>query len=282
HRGRMTGIPLNDAQRRAVEHRGGPLLVLAGAGSGKTRVLTTRLGHLVSKGGVPPFRILAVTFTNRAAQEMRRRVGEILGGDPKGLWIGTFHSLSARLLRREATLLGFTPQFTIYDEDDRLALIKRLLERSGYSPKGFPPQLIQSMISQAKNRLQSPDDLEAVDNDKMVRAAADIYRQLTTALRGANAMDFDDLLLHPLTLFREHPERLQYYQERFQSILVDEFQDTNRAQYLLVSQMARGHRELAAVGDDDQSIYGWRGADVKNMLDFQQDFPDAKLIRLEE
>jgi DNA helicase-2/ATP-dependent DNA helicase PcrA len=279
----MTGIPLNEAQRRAVEHRGGPLLVLAGAGSGKTRVLTTRLGHLVMNAGIPPYRILAVTFTNRAAQEMRRRVAEIMGQDPKGLWIGTFHSLSARLLRREAPLLGFTPQFTIYDEDDRLALIKRLLERSGYSPKGFPPQLIQSLISHAKNRLQSSLELEATDpSDRIVRAAADIYGQLIEALRAANAMDFDDLLLHPLTLFREHPDRLAYYQQRFQSILVDEFQDTNRAQYLLVSQLASQHRELAAVGDDDQSIYGWRGADVRNMLDFQRDFPDAQMVRLEQ
>ena len=278
----MTGIPLNDAQREAVEYRGGPLLVLAGAGSGKTRVLTARLGHLVLNAGIPTFRILAVTFTNRAAAEMRRRVGEILGEDPKGLWIGTFHSLSARLLRREATLLGFTSAFTIYDEDDRLGLIKRLLERSGYDSKRFPAQLIQSVISTAKNRLMTPEDLDTASDEKVGRAAADIYRQLGDALRAANAMDFDDLLLHPLTLFRDHPERLLYYQQRFQSILVDEFQDTNKAQYLLVKQLAQGHRELAAVGDDDQSIYGWRGADVRNMLDFQRDFPATKMVRLEQ
>ncbi|MBI4421750.1 MAG: UvrD-helicase domain-containing protein [Gemmatimonadetes bacterium] len=278
----MTGISLNEPQRRAVEHRGGPLLVLAGAGSGKTRVLTARLGHLVLSGGVAPHRILAVTFTNRAAQEMRRRVTEILGHDPAGLWIGTFHALSARLLRREAPLLGFTPRFTIYDEDDRLALVKRLLERGGYPAKTFPPQLIQSLISNAKNRLLTPEQLEAAADDRVTVAAAAIYRELTSALRDANAMDFDDLLLHPLTLFREHPDRVAYYQQRFQSILVDEFQDTNRAQYLLVSQLAQAHREVCAVGDDDQSIYGWRGADVRNMLDFQRDFPDATLVRLEQ
>jgi DNA helicase-2/ATP-dependent DNA helicase PcrA len=247
-------IPLNEPQQRAVEHRGGPLLVLAGAGSGKTRVLTARIGHLITQGGVPPYRIFAVTFTNRAAQEMRRRVAEIMGADPAGLWIGTFHALSARMLRREAPLLGFTPQFTIYDEADRLALIKRLLERGGYSPKSFPPQLIQAVISHAKNGLQSPADLESAADDRVTRAAADIYRAMEVALRTANAMDFDDLLLHPLALFREHPDRLGFYQQRFQSVLVDEFQDTNRAQYLLVRQLAEQHRELAAVGDDDQSI----------------------------
>lgn len=279
----MSAIPLNPAQRRAVEHRGGPILVLAGAGSGKTRVLTARLGALVENDRLEPYRILAVTFTNRAAQEMRRRVAEILGRDPAGLWIGTFHSLSARLLRREAAHLDFTPQFTIYDEDDRLGLIKRLLERGGHSPKSFPPQLIQRVISTAKNRLQTPEELEsAAPDDRIVRVAAQTYQQLTEALRAANAMDFDDLLLHPLTLFREHPDRLAYWRDRFRSVLVDEFQDTNRAQYLLVSQLATGHRELCAVGDDDQSIYGWRGADVRNMLDFQRDFPDAVLIRLEE
>src|SRR5207302_3106561 len=224
-------IPLNEAQREAVEHRGGPLLVLAGAGSGKTRVLTARVGHMVLNGGVPPYRILAVTFTNRAAQEMRRRVADLLGQDPAGLWIGTFHSLSARLLRREAHLLGFTPQFTIYDEDDRLRLIKRLLERGGYAAKAFPPQMIQSIISHSKNRLTGPEELAASNPDRVTRAAAEIYRQLTEALRAADAMDFDDLLLYPLALFREHPDRLAYYQGRFESILVDEFQDTNRAQY---------------------------------------------------
>ena len=278
----MIAPGLNEAQQVAVAHTGGPLLVLAGAGSGKTRVLTTRLAHLVSARGLRPDRIFAVTFTNRAAGEMRHRVSQLLGREPAGLWIGTFHSLAARILRREAQLLGFTSQFTIYDEDDRLALIKRLLERRGYAVKQFPPRLVQSLISGAKNRLVPPEELAAAADDRLTRAAAEIYRDLDEALRQANAMDFDDLLLHPLTVFREHPERLARYQDRFRSVLVDEFQDTNRAQYLLVRQLAREHREICVVGDDDQSIYGWRGADIRNMLDFRDDFADATLIRLEQ
>jgi DNA helicase-2/ATP-dependent DNA helicase PcrA len=273
---------LNAAQRDAVEHDGGPLLVLAGAGSGKTRVLTTRLAHLVQARGVPPESILAVTFTNRAAGEMRRRVAAVLGRDPAGLWIGTFHSLSARLLRREAARIGFTSQFTIYDEDDRLGLIKRLLEQLGHAPRTFPPRHIQSVISRAKNQMVPPEELAAAAEDRLMRVAADVYHRLGGALAAANAMDFDDLLLHPLTLFREHPERLEYYQRRFSSILVDEFQDTNRAQYLLVRNLAARHGNICVVGDDDQSIYAWRGADIRNMLDFQSDFPETRLVRLEE
>lgn len=274
-------LPLNDAQRRAVEHRGGPLLVLAGAGSGKTRVLTARLAHLATHD-VPAGRILAVTFTNKAAEEMRRRVAALLGREPDGLWIGTFHSIAARLLRREAPLIGFTSAFTIYDEDDRLALVKRILEQHGRSPKSFPPRLVTSVISAAKNRLESPADLAARATDELEHVAAETFAALGQALAAANAMDFDDLLLHPLRVFADHPRRLEYYQQRFASILVDEFQDTNRAQYLFVRQLGMRHRSICVVGDDDQSIYGWRGADVRNMLDFQADFPDATLIRLEQ
>ncbi len=275
-------LRLNAAQRDAVEHAGGPLLVLAGAGSGKTRVLTARIAHLVTDRGISPGRVLAVTFTNKAAAEMKRRIAALLGRDPGGLWIGTFHSLCARLLRREAARLGFTPQYTIYDEDDRLALIKRLMEARELSTKTFPPRLMQSVISNAKNRLLSPEELGAAAEDRVTRVAADIYHDMGAALARANAMDFDDLLLHPLTLFREHPDRLEFYQRRFDAVLVDEFQDTNRAQYLLVRHLARRHRDLCAVGDDDQSIYSWRGADVRNMLDFRTDFPDSIIVRLEE
>jgi DNA helicase-2/ATP-dependent DNA helicase PcrA len=278
----MMEIGLNPAQRAAVEHVEGPLLVLAGAGSGKTRVLTARLAHLVAERAMRPDRIFATTFTNRAAREMRHRVAELLGREPQGLWIGTFHSLSARLLRREAQHLGFTREFTIYDEADRLALLKRLLEHQGYAPKAFPPKLIQAVISTAKNRLMSPADLAAEASDRVGRAAADIYVRLQDALRQANAMDFDDLLVHPLTLFRERPDRLAAWQQRFDSILVDEFQDTNRAQYLLVRALAERHGRICAVGDDDQSIYSWRGADVRNMLEFQRDFSGTTLVRLEE
>jgi DNA helicase-2/ATP-dependent DNA helicase PcrA len=275
-------LRLNAAQEAAVTHAEGPLLVLAGAGSGKTRVLTARVADLVQRRGVRPERILAVTFTNRAAQEMRRRVGELLGRDPVGLWIGTFHALCARLLRREAPHVGFTSQFTIYDEDDRLGLIRRLLERAEYSPKTFPPRLLQSVISAAKNRLLTAAELGAAADDRVTRVAAEIYHDLGPALQQANAMDFDDLLLHPLTLFRDHPDRLAFYQQRFDAVLVDEFQDTNRAQYLLIRHLGERHRNVCVVGDDDQSIYSWRGADVRNMRDFQLDFPDAALVRLEE
>jgi DNA helicase-2/ATP-dependent DNA helicase PcrA len=256
--------------------------VLAGAGSGKTRVLTARLAHLLDTVGIPAHRIFATTFTNRAAREMRHRVATLLGREPTSIWIGTFHSLSARLLRREAPLLGFTSQFTIYDEDDRLTVLKRLLEQAGYAPKAFPPRLIQNLVSAAKNRLVTPEELAGSATDKVERVAAEMYVALERALRAANAMDFDDLLLHPLTLFHEHPDRLAYYQARFQAVLVDEFQDTNRAQYLLVRALAGAHGNICAVGDDDQSIYSWRGAEVRNMLDFQRDFPETTLVRLEE
>jgi len=273
---------LNPAQRQAVEHVHGPLLVVAGAGSGKTRVLTMRIARLIEEVGVPPSRILAVTFTNKAAGEMKERVGRLLGQDPSGLWIGTFHSLCARLLRREAEAIGFTRQFTIYDQDDQLNLVKRLLDQRSHSSKLFPPRLIQAIISAAKNRMTTPAALaENAGFDRVTQVAAEIYAALAPALKAANAMDFDDLLLHPLTLFREHPDRLDYYADRFAFVLVDEFQDTNGAQYQLVRRLGR-QGNVTAVGDDDQSIYGWRGADVKNMLDFQRDFPGTLVVRLEE
>jgi DNA helicase-2/ATP-dependent DNA helicase PcrA len=275
-------LPLNPAQREAVEHPGGPLLVLAGAGSGKTRVLTARIAHLITTLHVAPQRIFAVTFTNKAAGEMRTRIGQLLGADPRGLWIGTFHSLSARLLRREAPLLGFGPNFSIYDSDDSEALVKRLLEARQLSTKVYPPRTVHGVISSAKNRMLTPEELGAQMDTPMIKVAADVYAALGPALKQANAMDFDDLLLHPLTLFREHPERLAYWQDRFQHVLVDEFQDTNAAQYLLVKHLASRHGNLCVVGDDDQAIYGWRGADVRHMLTFQTDFPGTKLVRLEQ
>ena len=275
-------LPLNPAQREAVEHPGGPLLVLAGAGSGKTRVLTARIAHLITTLHVAPQRIFAVTFTNKAAGEMRTRIAQLLGADPRGLWIGTFHSLSARLLRREAPLLGFGSNFTIYDSDDSEALVKRLLEARQLSTKVYPPRTVHGVISSAKNRMLTPEELGAQMDTPMIKVAADVYAALGPALKQANAMDFDDLLLHPLTLFREHPERLAYWQDRFQHVLVDEFQDTNAAQYLLVKHLASRHGNLCVVGDDDQAIYGWRGADVRHMLTFQNDFPGTKLVRLEQ
>ena len=273
---------LNPAQREAVEHVEGPLLVLAGAGSGKTRVLTTRIAGLIERHGVPPERILAVTFTNKAAGEMKERIGRLLARDPSGLWIGTFHSLSARLLRREAELLGFTRRFTIYDEDDRLGLVKRLMEQRGHSTKLFAPRAVASLISHAKNRMLEPAALgQGSPFDRLAQVAADVFAALGPALRAANAMDFDDLLLHPLTLFDRHPERLEAYRHKFAFVLVDEFQDTNKAQYQLIRRLG-AHGNVAAVGDDDQSIYGWRGADVRNMREFQRDFPGTRMVRLEE
>ncbi len=275
-------LALNEAQRAAVEHGAGPLLVLAGAGSGKTRVLTARIAALIRGQAVGPGRIFAVTFTNKAAGEMRARVAALLGADPKGLWIGTFHSLAARLLRREGALLGFGPNYTIYDEDDSQALLKRMLEQRQLSPKAYPPRALHALISGAKNRMVAPESFAGEADSPLARVAADCYRELGPALLKANAMDFDDLLLHPLTLFQRHPERLAYWQRRFDHVLVDEFQDTNSAQYRLVRLLADGHRNLCVVGDDDQAIYGWRGADVRHMLAFQEDFPDATLIKLEQ
>jgi DNA helicase-2/ATP-dependent DNA helicase PcrA len=273
---------LNPAQREAVEHVEGPLLVLAGAGSGKTRVLTMRIARLIEDHGVPADRIFAVTFTNKAATEMKHRIGRLLGRDPAGLWIGTFHSLSARILRREAEALGFTRQFTIYDEADRLGLIKRLMKQQGHDTKSFTPRAVQAMISNAKNKMQGPEALlQDAQYDPFAKVAADVFSALGPALRSANAMDFDDLMLHPLTLFREHPDRLQYYRERFRFLLVDEFQDTNVAQYQLIKQIG-AHGNVFAVGDDDQAIYSWRGADVRNMLDFQKDFDNVAMVRLED
>ncbi|MEO5800351.1 MAG: UvrD-helicase domain-containing protein [Gemmatimonadales bacterium] len=274
---------LNPAQRDAAEHVHGPILVLAGAGSGKTRVLTARIAHLIDAHGVPPERIFAVTFTNKAAGEMKERIGRLLERDPSGLWIGTFHSLSARLLRREAEHLGFTRAFTIYDQDDQLSLVRRLMDERNHPVKLYPPKLVQNLISSAKNRMQTADELErSAPHDPAVRVAADVYAAMQQALLIANAMDFDDLMLHPLALFRKHPEVLERWRRRFDFLLVDEFQDTNRAQYELIKLLASGHKNVFGVGDDDQSVYGWRGADIRNMKDLQTDFGEARLVKLEE
>ena len=280
--GRDWARTLNAEQREAVAHVQGPLLVLAGAGSGKTRVLTTRIAVLLDEHGVPADRIFAVTFTNKAASEMKQRVATLLDRDPTGLWIGTFHSLSARLLRREAERLGFTRQFTIFDEDDRTALIRRLLEERNISAKLFPARAVQAVISSAKNRMLTAAQLAASAGfDRLAEIAAELMDPLAAALKRQNAMDFDDLMLHPLTLFREHPDRLAWWRGRFSFVLVDEFQDTNRAQYELV-RLLGAHGNVFAVGDDDQSIYGWRGAEVRNMRQFQSDFAESRIVRLEE
>ncbi len=273
---------LNPEQRQAVEHFEGPILVLAGAGSGKTRVLTTRIAHLIEEYGVDPASILAVTFTNKAAGEMRERVRRLLGQEPAGMWVGTFHAIGARLLRRHATLLGWSPNFSIYDADQTLREIKRTMERLGLSIKRWHPKAVQAAISSAKDKLIDPEEYASLARDAFSRVVADVYPAYQTALREQNAFDFDDLLVKPVELLRENPEALRHYSRRFQFILVDEYQDTNHAQYKFVEMLAREHGNLMVVGDDDQSIYGWRGADIRNILDFESDFPDARVIRLEQ
>jgi DNA helicase-2/ATP-dependent DNA helicase PcrA len=259
----------------------GPLLVLAGAGSGKTRVLTTRIAHLVREHGVEPDRILAVTFTNKAAGEMRDRLTRLLGGAPTGMWVGTFHAIGARLVRANATLVGRTSQFTIYDEEDTLAVVKRVMESKKISIRDWSPKVIHNALSDAKNALVGPDEYARLAHDPLSRAATQVYADLESVMRGQNAVDFDDLLVLPVRLLREHPERRAAYANRFRYILVDEYQDTNRAQYELIK-MLGSHGNIAVVGDDDQSIYGWRGADIRNILDFEKDFAPATVVRLEE
>jgi DNA helicase-2/ATP-dependent DNA helicase PcrA len=281
----VIAVPLNEAQRQAVSHVAGPMLVLAGAGSGKTRVLTVRLARLIEEHGVDPRHILAVTFTNKAAGEMRSRVAQLLQREPGGLWIGTFHAICARLLRREAPHIGFSRTFTIYDEDDTEALVRRLVEDLGLPAKLYGARGVRHEISRAKNAMVPPAAYAAQAADPYHKNIARVYEALGVALRRANAMDFDDLLLHPLVLFEAQPAVLARYRERFRFLLVDEYQDTNRAQYLFLQALASGERgegNLFVVGDDDQSIYGWRGADLRNILDFRKDYPDAHVVHLEQ
>ena len=273
---------LNPAQREAVLYGSGPLLVLAGAGSGKTRVLTTRITRLISEEGVAPERILAVTFTNKAAGEMRERIARQLGEEPKGMWMGTFHAIGARIVRRAAHQLHRTPSFTIYDEDEQLSVIKRLMERHRISPKQYAPRAIRGAISDAKNALVGVDEYTQLARDPFAQSVALVYVDLESALRTANAVDFDDLLLLPVRLLQKNERELARWQKRFDHVLVDEYQDTNRAQYQFVKLLASVHRNVCVVGDDDQSIYGWRGADIRNILDFTKDFPNAGVVRLEE
>jgi len=273
---------LNPAQREAVLHVDGPLLVLAGAGSGKTRVLTTRIARLIDQHGVDPGRILAVTFTNKAAGEMKARIARLLGRAPLGMWVGTFHAIGARMLRAAPHLVGRTAAFTIYDQDDTQSVVKRVMERNRLNVKQFTPRGVHAAISDAKNALVPPDEYASLAMDPFSRAVAVVYRDLGEALRVANAVDFDDLLVLPVRLLAENPPELEKYRRKFRYLLVDEYQDTNRAQYQFVKLLAGGHGNLCVVGDDDQSIYGWRGADIRNILDFSKDFPDAHVVRLEE
>jgi DNA helicase-2/ATP-dependent DNA helicase PcrA len=275
---------LNPEQRQAAEHVEGPLLVLAGAGSGKTRVLVTRIAKLIEDEGVDPSAILALTFTNKAAQSMRDRVRVLLDREPSGMWIGTFHAIGARMLRRDATRLGWAPNFLVYDADDQESLVKRIVKDDlQLDPKRWPPKAFQSAISKAKNELVSVQAYAEAAVDVFERKTAEVYARYQQALRDANAFDFDDLLVKPVELLRNHPAIRQRYQDRFAFVLVDEYQDTNHAQYVLLKLLVQetAEQNLFVVGDDDQSIYGWRGADIRNILDFEKDFPTAGVVRLE-
>lgn len=273
---------LNPRQRDAVLHTEGPLLVLAGAGSGKTRVITTRVAYLISQG-IPSEAVLAVTFTNKAAKEMRERVmGMLKSGGAKPPLISTFHSLCMNILRREIDKLGFRRDFTIYDTSDQHSLIRNLLSEIRYEDRSFKPESILERISMAKNDMPLPRSTKRDEPEDIEIISDAVYPKYLEAMKTLNAVDFDDLLLHTLQLFREHPDVLEKYQNRFLYIMVDEYQDTNRVQYGLVSLLAGKHRNICVVGDDDQSIYGWRGANLGNILDFERDFPGTVVVRLEQ
>ncbi len=279
-------LKLNPPQREAVTSTEGPLLVLAGAGSGKTRVLTYRIAHLIEKG-VPAWKILAITFTNKAAKEMVARVETLCGGDAADAWVMTFHACCARILRRDIEKIGYKRSFTIYDDDDQMTVIRSLLKEMDLSDKLYQPRVIKSAISDAKNNMQTPDEWlekETLRGAESFRAKKirDLFKSYEKRLKESNALDFDDLLVKTLTLFVEHPPVLEYYRHKFDYVLVDEYQDTNRAQYDLVRLIAGEKRNLCVVGDDDQSIYGWRGADIQIILGFENDYPDAKVVKLEQ
>ena len=273
---------LNPAQREAVVTTEGPLLVLAGAGSGKTRVLTYRIAHMIADLGIRPWQILAITFTNKAAAEMRERLGALLPNSTRGMWVCTFHAMCVRMLREDADLLGYTGQFTIYDDDDSRRMVREIMQGLDIDQKNFPINMIRGKISAAKNAMVGPDEMLEKASDPKERKAAQVYAELERRLRAANAMDFDDLLVRTLELLRTRPEVLDKYQERFRYISVDEYQDTNHVQYEIANLLAAKYQNLMVVGDDDQSIYSWRGADISNILDFEKDFKQAKVVKLEQ
>ncbi|HWK38354.1 MAG TPA: UvrD-helicase domain-containing protein, partial [Hyphomicrobium sp.] len=274
---------LNPEQREAVEALDGPVLVLAGAGTGKTRVLTTRIAHILATGRAYPGQVLAVTFTNKAAREMKERIGTLVGGAVEGMpWLGTFHAIGVKILRRHAELVGLKSSFTILDTDDQLRLLKQVIEAAGLDKDRWPARQLAGLIDGWKNRGLTPDKVPAGEAYGFaVGKGAQLYAAYQQRLKELNACDFGDLLLENLRLFMGHPDVLADYQRRFRYILVDEYQDTNVAQYLWLRLLAQGSPNVCCVGDDDQSIYGWRGAEVDNILRFEKDFPGAKVIRLE-
>jgi ATP-dependent DNA helicase UvrD/PcrA len=273
---------LNPSQREAVTHGEGPLLVVAGAGSGKTRVLTHRIAYLIDERDVSPFGLLAITFTNKAADEMKSRVGMLVGPVAERMWVSTFHSACVRILRRNADRLGYPSGFTIYDQADAVRLTGYVLRDLNIDPKRFPPRSVHAAISAAKNDLVTVDEYAGLVSTAHERKVADVYREYQGRLHRAGAMDFDDLLVQAVALFRQHPDVLEHHQRRFEHVLVDEYQDTNRAQNELVLQLGREHRNVCVVGDSDQSIYQFRGADIRNILEFEEAFPDATVVVLEQ
>ncbi len=273
---------LNEAQRRAVEAISGPVLVLAGPGSGKTRVITHRVAYLVKQCGVRPHNIMAVTFTNKAANEMRERLNQLVPGQVGGLTLGTFHAICARLLRRDGNAIGLDPGFVIYDEADQVTVIRRVLKEMNVDEKAFSPRALLSHISAAKSKLRGPFEYAEHASSYLDEVVSRVYRRYQEMLTEHHALDFDDLLMTTVRLFRESPEVLHRYQSQYVYIVVDEFQDTNRAQYVIVKQFAGKHRNICVVGDEDQSIYGWRQADIRNILDFERDFPDTRVMYLEQ
>ena len=274
---------LNEAQRRAVEAIDGPVLVLAGAGTGKTKVLTTRLAYILATGRALPAELLAVTFTNKAAREMHGRLEAMIGRRTEGIWLGTFHAVASRILRRHAEAIGLKTSFTILDTDDQIRLLKQILQAENIDERRWPARLLLAQIQRWKDRGLGPEKVPSADTDGFARGRAiDLYRQYQERLTTVNAVDFGDLLLHNLTLFTSNPDVLADYQRRFRYLLVDEYQDSNVAQYLWLRLLAQRRRNLCCVGDDDQSIYSWRGAEVGNILRFEKDFPGAIIIRLEQ
>jgi DNA helicase-2/ATP-dependent DNA helicase PcrA len=273
---------LNPEQQSAVKATDGPLLLMAGAGSGKTRVLTHRIGYLIVEKRVNPYNILAITFTNKAAREMRERIGKMMGGAAEEIWISTFHSMCVRILRRDIDRIGFNRNFTILDSTDQLSVVKTILKEKNIDPKKFDPRAILGAISSAKNELIEPDEYKKTGGGYFEDVVGNVYEEYQKRLRKNQALDFDDLIMMTIQLFKRVPDVLEYYQRKFQYIHVDEYQDTNKAQYLLVKQLASRFKNLCVVGDSDQSIYRWRGADIANILSFEKDYPNATVILLEQ
>ena len=279
-------IGLNTEQQRAVETTEGPLLIQAGAGSGKTKTLTHRIAYLIATGKAQPSNILSVTFTNKAAREMRERLANLLGQNPNDRtflpYMGTFHSICVRLLRRDGSHVGVPPSFVIFDESDRLAAIKQITKQLMIDEKAYPPRQIAGLISSAKNELIAPSEYSSLVNSPLERVASDVFPHYERSLKDCSALDFDDLISKTVSLMETTPAVRERWQQTFRYVMIDEYQDTNAAQYKLIQLLVNEHKNIAVVGDDWQSIYSWRGADFRNILNFEKDYPDATIIKLEQ